>query len=104
VLLCFWIFRLETVTETEFQCFDSSFEAYLWPFYKVLCCGVYSGVEAHMMLNKFIQVSLTWSYTENGEKLVQSGLFVAETELYSVTENWIFVKVAVFGAHLCLIH
>jgi hypothetical protein len=29
---------------------------------------------------------------------------VAETELYSVIENWISVKVAEFGAHLQLIH
>jgi hypothetical protein len=38
------------------------------------------------------------------KNLFKVGLFVAETELYSVTENWISVKVAVFGAHLCLIH
>ena len=38
------------------------------------------------------------------KNLFKVGLFVAETELNSVTENWISVKVAVFGAHLCLIH
>jgi hypothetical protein len=30
VLLCFWIFRLETITETEFQCFHSSFDPFIF--------------------------------------------------------------------------
>jgi hypothetical protein len=38
------------------------------------------------------------------ENLFKVGLFVAETELYSVIENWISVKGAEFGAHLWLIH
>jgi hypothetical protein len=46
----FWVFKLETVTESRNQC---CFEADLWLTYKVLGCGGCGGIKNHMIVNNF---------------------------------------------------
>jgi hypothetical protein len=49
-LTVFWVFRLETVTESGIQCCECCFEADLWLTYKVLGCG---DIKNHMVVNNF---------------------------------------------------